>query len=146
MGLLESDQTLAETLFEVGGTAATHDERYAPLEAKELDDLEIHVTVLSKFEKLKSSEDLTIGTHGVAITRGKEKAILLPHVAVDEKWSAEKFLEAACEKAQLSHKAWKDKNTLVERFTVLDIEGGKLMPLIEEYTKRAPKTSPTQLN
>ncbi|MCC6278139.1 MAG: AmmeMemoRadiSam system protein A [Oligoflexia bacterium] len=140
MGLLESDQTLAETLFEVGGTAATHDDRYSPIEHSELQSLTIHVTILSQFSKMNSPTDIQIGSTGIAITRGNQKAILLPKVAVDNKWTEEMFLEACCEKAQLSHKAWKDPNTLVEIFTTYEIDAGPLIPLISEYIRK-PETA-----
>ena len=70
---------------------------------------------------------------GLIISRGEKQGVLLPRVAKEQNWNAEQFLEACCEKAQLSHKAWKDPNTLVEVFECMDLEGGMLFKLIEEF-------------
>ena len=78
-------------------------------------------------------EDLVIGVTGLIVSRGEKRAVLLPQVAVERGWAAEQFLEACCEKAELSHKAWKDPNTLVEYFTSLTIEGGPMMKCIEPF-------------
>ena len=133
MGVLESDTDLQELLFETGGTSATHDGRYAPLTAAELGELDIEVTLLSAVKKLHTIEEIEIGSTGIIVTRGEKKAVLLPNVPMEYGWSSEQFLEACCEKAQLSHKAWRDPNTLVEFFTSLQIQGGSLLKLIEEF-------------
>ncbi|MDZ4676005.1 MAG: AmmeMemoRadiSam system protein A [Oligoflexia bacterium] len=133
MGLLDSNTTLAETLFEVAGTAATHDSRHPPIEENEIKDLEINVTLLSEIKKLKSADDIKIKQTGLIISRGANRAVLLPHVASDNNWSSEQFLEACCEKAKLSHKAWRDPNTLVEYFTGIELNGGPLLNAIEEF-------------
>ncbi len=133
MGLLESTTTLAETLFDAGQTAATHDTRFPPIELKELPDLEINVTLLSEIKKLKNSEELEIGSMGLIISRGDKQGVLLSHVASENGWNAEQFLEAACEKAQLSHKAWKEPNTLVEYFKSAELDGGNVIQNIQGY-------------
>jgi AmmeMemoRadiSam system protein A len=133
MGLLDANTTLAETLFEVAGTAATHDSRHPPIQENEIKDLEISVTLLSEIKKLKSPEDLQIGSAGLIVSRGSARGVLLPHVAKENNWSPEQFLEACCEKAQLSHKAWRDPNTLVEYFTSTELQGGSLFQNIEEF-------------
>jgi AmmeMemoRadiSam system protein A len=133
MGVLESDTDLQELLFETGGTASTHDKRYAPIIVDELPGLEIEVTLLSEIRKIASLDDIVIGTTGLIVTRGEKRSVLLPHVPVEYNWSPEVFIEACCEKAQLSHKAWRDENTLVEYFTSFNIEGGALLKLIEDF-------------
>jgi AmmeMemoRadiSam system protein A len=133
MGLLESTTTLAESLFDAGQTAATHDERFPPIENKEVSDLEITVTLLSEIKKLKDPKDLEIGKMGLIISRGEKQGVLLSHVAVENKWNAEQFLEATCEKAELNHKAWKDPNTLVEYFKSDAFDGGNLIKNIQGY-------------
>jgi len=133
MGLLESTTSLAESLFDAGQTAATHDERYPPIDNKELLNLEINVTLLSEIKKLKNPKDLEIGTMGLIISRGEKQGVLLSHVATENGWDAEQFLEATCEKAQLTHKAWKDPNTLVEYFRSEAFDGGNLVKNIQGY-------------
>jgi AmmeMemoRadiSam system protein A len=124
MGLLESTTTLPETLFDSAQTAATHDTRFPPLVENELQSIEMEVTLLSKIK---------IGETGLIVSRGEKQGVLLPSVAKEYNWNAEQFLEAACEKAQLSHKAWADPNTLVEQFTAQIISGGPIIKAIEEF-------------
>ena len=133
IGLLESTTNLDETLFDAAQTAATHDQRYPPIKEEELDDIDLQVTLLSLVQKLNSPKDIIIGEVGLIVTRGEKQAVLLPYVASENHWSPEQFLEATCEKAQLSHSAWKDPNTLVEYFTSLTLDGGKLINNIKEY-------------
>jgi AmmeMemoRadiSam system protein A len=133
MGMLESTTTLPETLFDCAQTAATHDKRYPPVQSDEVKDLEVEVTLMSRFQKMIEPSKIKIGETGILVSRGEKQAVLLPQVAVDQKWSAEQFLEACCEKAQLSHKAWKDPNTLVEIFSCLTIVGGSLLKVIQDF-------------
>lgn len=131
MGMLESTTLLQESLFDTGSAAATHDARFPPVTEDEIKELEIEVTLLSDIKKMESVDELIIGITGLIISRGENRAVLLPQVAKEQNWTAEQFLEACCEKAHLSHKAWKDPNTLVEYFTSLTIEGGSLVKSIE---------------
>jgi AMMECR1 domain-containing protein len=56
-------------------------------------------------------------THGLIITRGYSRGLLLPQVATDYGWDRTTFLEQTCRKASLPTDAWKDKNTLIEVFS-----------------------------
>ncbi len=132
VGWLESGVALQEALFEVSGTAATHDARYKPVEESELKDLEVEVTLLSVFKTSKDLSEMEVGKTGLVVSRGDKRAVLLPQVSVERGWTMEQFLEACCEKAGLSHKAWKDDNTLVEIFSS-EIFSERLMPLIEPF-------------
>jgi len=133
MGLFESSTTLAETAFNVGQTAATHDSRFAPIQENEIPHLDLEVALLSEATRLAGPHQLKLGEMGVMISRGEKRGVLLPHVAVEQKWNGEQFLEACCEKAGLSHKAWKDANTLVESFSCHVIQGGNLLKNIEQF-------------
>ena len=46
--------------------------------------------------------------HGIYITKGGHRGVLLPQVAVQYGWDRETFLEHTCYKAGLSLDAWKD--------------------------------------
>jgi uncharacterized protein len=133
MGLLESTTFLPETLFDAAQTAATHDARFPPVKPEEIEDLELQVTLLSEIKKLRDPENLDVKSMGLIVSRGEKQGVLLPKVAQQNNWNSEQFLEATCEKAELSHKAWKDPNTLVEYFTSLSLDGGTLVESIKEY-------------
>jgi uncharacterized protein (TIGR00296 family) len=60
---------------------------------------------------------IVIGEHGLKVIRGTSKGLLLPQVASERHWSAERFLEETCEKAGLPRTAWRDPATQVFKFT-----------------------------
>jgi uncharacterized protein (TIGR00296 family) len=58
-----------------------------------------------------------VGTHGLVVTRGPRRGLLLPQVAVEHCWDRETFLGETCMKAGLAPDAWRDAATDVELFT-----------------------------
>jgi uncharacterized protein (TIGR00296 family) len=48
-----------------------------------------------------------VGRHGLLISRGGRRGVLLPQVAVEWKWNREQFLEETCLKAGLPPDAWR---------------------------------------
>jgi len=57
------------------------------------------------------------GTHGIMITRGYYRGLLLPQVATEYGWDRDTFLSYTCRKAGLPQDAWKDPDTVIEIFT-----------------------------
>jgi uncharacterized protein (TIGR00296 family) len=62
-------------------------------------------------------EEIEIGRHGLLISRGRQRGLLLPQVAVGHHLSAEEFLAETCRKAQLPPDAWRDAETNICGFT-----------------------------
>lgn len=133
VGLLESSTTLQESLFDAGQSAATHDHRYNPVQEDELEALGIEVTLIDKVTRVSTAEQVVIGKTGLIVSQAEKRAVLLPHVAFEQGWTSEQFLEATCEKAGLPHSAWKDPNTLVEGFSCVILEAPSLYELIHEF-------------
>ena len=57
------------------------------------------------------------GKHGLVVSQGRQRGVLLPQVATQFNWSAQRFLEETCVKAGLEREAWKDPLTRVQAFT-----------------------------
>ena len=57
------------------------------------------------------------GVHGLLVVLDDHRGLLLPQVASERRWSAERFLEETCEKAGLDRNAWRDPRTNVFVFT-----------------------------
>ena len=55
--------------------------------------------------------------HGLEVSRGYHRGVLLPQVAVRHGWSRERFLEETCRKAGLPGDAWRDPETRIAVFT-----------------------------
>jgi AmmeMemoRadiSam system protein B/AmmeMemoRadiSam system protein A len=118
IGNLVARSPLYLTVRDMAIEAAVGDPRFSPLEATELKDIEIEISVLSPLEKIDSIDKIQLGTHGVIVIRGFNSGVFLPQVATDTGWSKEEFLSNLCShKAGLPPDAWKDKSTEIYVFT-----------------------------
>ena len=100
--------------------SATEDSRFVfnRITSKELDSLNIEISVLSKLQKTDNPLSLRLGTDGIYIKNGMTSGCFLPQVAAETGWSKEEFLSYCCShKAGLTPDAWKDKDTEVFLFT-----------------------------
>ena len=61
--------------------------------------------------------EIEIGKHGLIVERGPFRGLLLPQVAAERGWSAERFLAETCLKAGLPGDAWKSSETRIFGFT-----------------------------
>ncbi len=66
---------------------------------------------------------VVIGKHGLQISRGNARGLLLPGVAVEHQLDAEGFLEQVCHKAGLPPHAWQDDDTVLMTFEGYAVEG-----------------------
>jgi len=96
--------------------AASRDSRFKPIKLAELPEVEFEISVLSPVEKVTDLSAIEIGTHGLIVSRGNARGLLLPQVAIQHQWSREEFLGETCRKAGLPPTAWKQGAT-VHRFT-----------------------------
>lgn len=106
---------LFETVTEVAVSAATQDFRFQPLSLEELDETKIEISVLSLPEPVKDIKEIEIGKHGIIISKGLNKGLLLPQVPLEWDWDVETFLRHACLKAGLEEEEWK-KGAQIEIF------------------------------
>jgi hypothetical protein len=111
IGYLVGSKPLFETVWDMARAAAFRDPRFSPLEAYEMDDLSVEISILSPIEPCPDVEKIEIGRHGLIMRRGMQQGLLLPQVAVEWGWDAKKFLEQTCLKAGLPSSAWREKDT-----------------------------------
>jgi len=116
IGRFASDEPLARAVALTAVASALEDPRFEPLRADEVSDLEIEISVLSPFQQV-IPEEVRVGVHGLMIQSGGCRGLLLPQVAVEYKWSAERFLEETCSKAGLPRDAWRDPETRIYAFS-----------------------------
>jgi uncharacterized protein (TIGR00296 family) len=57
-----------------------------------------------------------VGRHGLVISQGGRRGLLLPQVPRENDWDRETFLEQTCRKAGLPLDAWR-KGVTIEAFT-----------------------------
>jgi len=106
---------LYETIIEVAVSAATQDFRFPPVTLEELDKIRIEISVLSLPKPLKDIREIEIGKHGIVISKGLNKGLLLPQVPVEWGWDVETFFGHGCLKAGLEEDEWK-KGARIEIF------------------------------
>jgi AmmeMemoRadiSam system protein A len=105
---------LYQAVAETARSAAFDDTRFYPLTAAEAPELQISLSILSSVRPTRP-EDVEVGRHGLMISLGGRRGLLLPQVPVEHHWDRIIFLEQTCRKAGLALDAWKE--ALVESFT-----------------------------
>ena len=119
IGQIAARQPLYRAVIEAAISAALHDPRFPPLTREELGEVDIEISILSSMTELDShtaEERIVIGQHGLMVSQGNYRGLLLPQVAVQFGWDARKFLEETCLKANLAPNAWCAEGRL-EMFT-----------------------------
>lgn len=120
LGQFISSRPLIELVAEMAEASATKDPRFVDnrIAARELDDLDIEISVLSPLTRTSDPLSLRLGVDGIYIKRGYASGCFLPQVATETGWTAEEFLSSCCRhKAGLPADAWKDPRTEVYLFT-----------------------------
>jgi len=107
IGYIEPVAPLYQTVIQTSVYAACRDQRFPPVSPEELDDLEIEISVLSPLKKIHDPSLIRVGKHGLVISKGNKKGLLLPQVPVENNWSRETFLQQGCLKAGLPPNTWK---------------------------------------
>ena len=120
IGQFTSEMPLIELVAEMAKASASGDPRFFgdPITARELNDLDIEISVLSPLKRTENPLDLRLGIDGIYVRRGCVSGCFLPQVATETGWSKEEFLSYCCEhKAGLAADAWKEADTEVYLFT-----------------------------
>jgi len=117
IGYIEAVKPLRETIVEMATSAAFKDWRFPPVRQSELDEIEIEISVLSPLHRIDDPSVIEVGTHGIIISRGGSRGLLLPQVAVEWNWDRETFLRQTCVKAGLPDDAWTKDGTRIDIFS-----------------------------
>jgi AmmeMemoRadiSam system protein A len=115
IGYIEPLKPLYLTVCECALAAALRDPRFDPVSPTELPSLRLEVSVLSPLEDISAAQ-VEVGRHGLLVSRGSQRGLLLPQVAVEWKWDRKQFLEETCAKAGLPPDAW-EKGARIQAFT-----------------------------
>jgi AmmeMemoRadiSam system protein A len=100
IGYIIATAPLDQTIRETARAAALEDPRFPPVTEAELDSLQLEISVLSPMFEI-APEDVVVGRHGLMVTHGGRRGLLLPQVAPEWGWDRETFLEQICHKAGL---------------------------------------------
>ncbi len=105
IGYVFPAETLYKTVAETARAAAFDDPRFEPVTSLEAPQLTVEISVLSPLRQIRADE-VVVGRHGLVVTQGSRRGLLLPQVAVEWGWDRETFLTQTCLKAGLPPKAW----------------------------------------
>lgn len=128
MGTMSDQMPLGQAVEQAAIHASKDDPRFPPITAAELFELEMEIWILWGMQRVaqRGTDRLSaieIGRHGVQISKGGNRGLLLPGVAIEHGMDAKTFLEAVCRKAGLSTDAWLDDASLLHRFEGRSIRG-----------------------
>jgi MEMO1 family protein len=129
IGRFVSDQPLYRTVQDMAIAAATQDTRFSPVTIRELDQLEIEISVLTPLKRITSISEFKLGRDGIYMKKGFHSGTFLPQVAAGTGWSTEEFLgHCAQDKAFIGWNGWKDKDTELYTYQALVFSERELLP------------------
>ncbi len=105
IGYVFPTDSLYKTVADTARAAAFEDPRFEPVTLIEVPHLTVEISVLSRLQPIRSDEVL-VGKHGLVVTKGNHRGLLLPQVAPEWGWDRETFLAQTCLKAGLPADAW----------------------------------------
>ncbi|HHT9115908.1 MAG: AmmeMemoRadiSam system protein B [Planctomycetes bacterium] len=117
IGYIIPKSPLSHAVIENTINSSANDWRFSPVEAKEIPDITIEISVLSQTKKINRPDEFVVGKEGIIIRKGLASAVFLPQVATEQGWDRVETLCHLCRKAGLSPDAWKDDDTEFYVFT-----------------------------
>ncbi len=109
IGRFMPEKPLYEVVRDMTISASTKDYRFKPVNAGELDEIDIEISVLTPPVRISDLSEIQLGQHGIYIKKGSNSGTFLPQVATQAGWNLEEFLgHCAKDKAQIGWDGWKD--------------------------------------
>ncbi|MBT6006351.1 MAG: AmmeMemoRadiSam system protein B [Prolixibacteraceae bacterium] len=113
IGNFADEKTLNE-LVQKMAVSATCDHRFDDLKIKDLENLELEISVLSPLKRIESVKEIELGKHGIYIKKGLNSGTFLPQVATKTGWDLAGFLgHCARDKAGLGWDGWKTADIFI---------------------------------
>lgn len=116
IGMLSEDHELFRTVQRCTISAALEDSRFRPVTLEEVPELSIEISVLSPLRRITDVRIIEVGRHGLVVTLGNQRGLLLPQVATQYHWDRGTFLSQTCRKAGLPLNAWRNPNVVIHVF------------------------------
>jgi len=103
-------ESIESVVPEMTMAAALEDSRFDPVSPSETG-LEVEVSILSPMKRIAGRGDFRVNEHGALLKAGGRQGLLLPQVATERGWSAERFFRALAEKAGVGAGVYSDPAT-----------------------------------
>lgn len=109
IGQFHATQPLYKTVQKMALAAAFQDYRFDSVALKELENIDIEISVLTPLKPIKNIDEFELGEQGIYIVKGNRSGTFLPQVANATNWNKEEFLgHCARDKAGIGWDGWKD--------------------------------------
>jgi hypothetical protein len=117
IGNMVADRPLYQAVIH-NAVEACRDRRFVsnPVTAGELGELSVEISYLTPMKLITDPEKIIVGQHGMLITMGGYRGVLLPQVATRRAWTRDEFLANTCRKAGLPADAWKQPQAQIYSF------------------------------
>lgn len=116
IGTLAPTGDLTRVVSEFALRAALEDPRFPPLEASELPECALEISVLTAPRPVAAAEEIVIGEDGLILELGGRRGLLLPQVATEWGFDRERFLAEVSVKAGLPPAAWRHREARLFAF------------------------------
>ncbi|MFH1810356.1 MAG: AmmeMemoRadiSam system protein A [Pseudomonadota bacterium] len=116
IGTFAPSPSILGTIREMAEAAALRDPRFRPLQAGDVEHIDIEISLLTPLEPVKNIAVVEVGRHGLCISHNHHRGVLLPQVATEHHWNRETFLDQTCIKAGLAPGTWQDPDCHIEVF------------------------------
>ncbi|NLH48484.1 MAG: AmmeMemoRadiSam system protein B [Myxococcales bacterium] len=110
---------LWECVRDMAIAAATQDPRFSAVREREIQGLRIEISVLTPPVRIKDISEIQVGVHGLIMSKGWNRGLLLPQVPTEYGWDRNTFLDQTCRKAGMNAGCWRDPDTKIERFAAI---------------------------
>lgn len=117
IGHITPRTSLVQGVIENTINSSLNDWRFSPVNAKEVSDITIEISVLSRLKKIHGPDEFVVGKEGIIVRKGHASAVFLPQVAVEQGWDRAETLCQLCQKAGLSRDAWRSDDMEFYVFT-----------------------------
>jgi len=107
IGTFFSNEPLFKTVESMAESAAFRDPRFSPVSKDEFQHIDLEISVLSPLREIADINKIEVGKHGIYVSKGHFRGVLLPQVATEYGWDRETFLSHTCQKAGLPLDEWK---------------------------------------
>lgn len=125
IGTTQPMEPLLNAVAYYAHAAAFEDPRFLAVQAEEVPELHIEISVLSPMRRIASHDEIVPNVHGVMARKGRHAGLFLPQVW-EQLPNKDEFMGYLCaEKAGLPFDAWKQSDIELSVFTVVAFEEEK---------------------
>ena len=124
VGHMAEDMPLCRTVCGMALMSAFEDQRFSPVAADEMKDIEVEISALTPFKKIPDAGQIVLGRDGVVIRKEGRSAVFLPQVATEQGWTRDEMLDHLCRKAGLPAGSWRQNAELSTFQAIVFSESG----------------------